>query len=137
MKTSSRFSLAMLGLAAILAPMHLAAQSSNFTITIPFDFTVASKALPAGEYRVSTRNGIVRVDSTDGDSHMAAVGFGVDDGNGEFKTSLVFKQYGDRYILSQIWGGTDHGTQLLKSAVERELMAKNQHGVAVTLLASR
>src|SRR5271154_5526667 len=132
MKTNSTFALATLALAAILAPIHLAAQSSDLNVTIPFNFAVGSKALPAGEYRVSSEQGVIRLDSVDGNAHMAALGIRVEAEKGEYKTSLVFKQYGDRYFLSQIWSGREAGTQLPRSAAEREMSAKNQHPTTVT-----
>ena len=137
MKTSSTLALATLGLAAILAPLQLAAQSSNLYVTVPFDFTIGSKALPAGDYRVSTERGVIRMDCLDGDCHMAALGHAVDAERGDIKTALVFKHYGDRYFLAQIWSGTERGTELPDSAVERELSAKTQSATPVTLLAWR
>jgi len=137
MKTNSTFALVTLGLAAILAPMHVAAQSGNAIVNVPFNFSVGSQVLPAGEYLVSAERDVMRLNSVDGNSHMAAIGFAVETPNGKIKASaLVFKQYGDRYFLSQIWSDSARGTELPRSAVEREMSAKN-HATAITLLASR
>jgi hypothetical protein len=137
MKTNSSFALATLALAAILAPIHLAAQSSNLNVTVPFGFAVGSKVMPAGDYRVTTDGGLIRLDCVDRNAHMAAIGITVDAKHGEAKTSLVFKQYGDRYFLAQIWNGSDRGSELPRSAAEREMSAKNLTPTTVTLLASR
>jgi hypothetical protein len=136
MKTNSTFALATLALAAMLAPIHLAAQSSNLIVTVPFNFAVGSKAMPAGEYRVTVEQGLTRLDSVNGAAHMNALGFGIDAEPGKVKTSLVFTRYSDRYFLSQIWAGKEMGTQLPQSAGEREMRAKNQPSTTVTLVAS-
>jgi hypothetical protein len=133
MKTNSTFALATLGLAAILTPMHLAAQSNPMDVTVPFNFAIGAKALPAGDYKVTNDCGIIRLDSVDGNAHMAAIGIAVETKNGE--TKLVFKKYGDRYFLAQVWSGAERGAELPRSAVERELSAKN-HATPVTLFAS-
>jgi hypothetical protein len=137
MKTNSTFSLVTLALAAVLAPMHLAAQSSNLTVTIPFNFTMGAKALPAADYRVTISGDVIHLDSDDGNAHMVSLAIAVGAEGRYVQPKLVFKQYGDRYVLAQVWGGGDRGNQLPKSAVERELSAKNERPTPVVLLASR
>ncbi len=137
MKTNSTLSLVTLALAAVLAPMHLAAQSATITVTVPFDFTMGSKALPAADYRVTISGNVVHLDTEAGDAHMVSVGIAVGMDGKYVQPKLVFKQYGDRFVLSQIWNGGDRGNELPKSAIERELSAKNERPTPVIVLASR
>jgi len=137
MKTNSTFSLLTLAFAAVLAPTHLAAQSATLTVTVPFNFTMGAKTLPAADYRVAISGGAVRLDSEAGDAHMVSLGIVVGHDGKYVQPKLVFKQYGDRYILSQIWGGGDRGNEFPKSAIERELSAKNQRPTPVIVLAAR
>lgn len=137
MKTNSTFSLVTLALAAVLAPIHLAAQSTSLTVTVPFDFTMGSKALPAADYRVRINGDAVYLDTEAGDAHMVSLGIAVGMDGKYVQPKLVFKQYGNRFVLSQIWGGGERGNELPKSAIERELSAKNERPTPVIVLASR
>jgi hypothetical protein len=79
------------------------AQTKALKATIPFDFTVNNKTLPAGTYTVKSEDSIV-VSFSDPSQKGAQV-LGVvqpetakkDQGN-----ALVFHRYGDRYFLSEI-----------------------------------
>jgi hypothetical protein len=137
MKTNSTFSLVTLALAAVLAPMHLAAQSATLTVNVPFNFTMGAKALPAADYRVRISGDVVYLDTEAGDAHMVSVGIALGMDGKYVQPKLVFKQYGDRFVLSQVWNGGDRGNELRKSAIERELSAKNERPTPVAVLASR
>jgi len=137
MKANRTLSLATLALAAVLAPMHLAAQSTTLTVNIPFNFTMGSKALPAADYRVTISGNAVHLDTEAGDAHMVSIGTALGRDGKYVQPKLVFKQYGDRYVLSQVWNGGDRGNEFPKSAIERELSAKNERPTPVILLASR
>jgi hypothetical protein len=137
MKTNSTFSLVTLALAAVLAPMHLAAQSATLTVSVPFNFTMGAKALPAADYRVTISGDVVHLDTEAGDAHMVSIGIALGMDGKYVQPKLVFKQYGDRFVLSQVWNGGDRGNELPKSAIERELSAKSERPTPVTLLASR
>jgi hypothetical protein len=49
--------------------------------------------------------------------------------------SLTFDKVDNRYFLSQ-WSGSDYGLQLIKPAVEKELLAKRAARKPVTVVAS-
>lgn len=98
----SKFSL-VIATTLITAGVWAQAQTQALQATIPFDFMVNNRILPAGTYTVSSENrSIVRFsDPTQKGAQM----FGVvspetattDRGN-----ALVFHKYGDRYFLSEI-----------------------------------
>jgi hypothetical protein len=103
------------------------AQASNTNrVTIPFDFFVRNKNLPAGEYIVgrfqssNTTTLLIRGVSTPSilvfqTHHVSAA-----DPGGESK--FVFRKYGDRYFLAQIWSaGERDGNELPVTSSERTL----------------
>jgi hypothetical protein len=117
---------AMLSFLLLLAVASVQAQSKGkLEVSIPFDFQVGSKTLPAGEYSIKrlTQNSML-VQSADGEvSAIAqtpgAVQTGVNQKAAEER--LVFHQYGTQFFLSQIWmvKGSD-GRELNKSEAERQ-----------------
>ena len=99
-------------------------------VNIPFDFIVADKKLPAGEYSIG------RAQQFSGDNVLAISS--VDSGVKSFlltnrvetlvpkdKGRLVFHRYGDQYFLFQVWPpGASTGRALWKSHSEREIAQK-------------
>jgi len=107
--------------------------------TIPFDFQVGSKVLPAGSYKITsdTVSGIVQVrgNAEALGENAVMVSFAVGGGNiraGHSK--LVFQKYANRYFLSEMWrGDSSHGRKLPESRSER-LMARLETATPVTVL---
>ena len=89
---------------------------------VPFEFIVGDKALPAGEYGVSTIGNDSLAIQGAGHNAVRLANYTTRRAN---STALVFHRYGDTFFLSQIWVGEGQGRQLLKSqqerAMEREL----------------
>jgi hypothetical protein len=101
---------------------------STVKASVPFEFIVGDKTLPAGEYSVSAI-GI-------GHDALAIQGVNANDNavrlantttrSAERSSTLVFHRYGNTFFLSEVWtAGEGQGRQLLKSrqerAIEREL----------------
>jgi len=107
-------------------------QSSRMVVAdIPFDFSVGSKALTAGEYTVKavTANGDALAISNQ-QSNKAAIRLtlSIEAGRAPKQAKLVFHRYGQRYFLSEVWSADGRrGRQLLKSreeqAIESQLAA--------------
>lgn len=126
--------IAMLSLLLALATVSVHAQSTNnIIVTVPFDFKVAGKMLPAGEYIVRRST----LDSTEGlliqrrDSRAGAGAFvltkSIQAGAKQEDSKLVFHRYGTQYFLSQVWT-SGYGRELFMSGKERSLergLAKN------------
>ena len=77
------------------------AQSNGVRATVPFDFTVGNKLLPAGTYMItpgSTNVIVVR----NHDKPISALVMTVPDGKESKYGKLVFNRYGDQYFLSEI-----------------------------------
>ena len=113
------------------------AQTRTIKANVPFDFTVNGKTMPAGECRINI---------ADDGQRVLLVGSGVEHAyvlptptrsrDASNETTLLFRQYGDRYFLAEInLEGSTGGYELPKGKLEREL-ARNTSETAVTLLAS-
>lgn len=108
-----------------LASAH-AQSAKTINVTVPFDFNVADKVLPAGEYLVrrATQNTdegwkIMRKDGRGGAYVLTMF---IQAGAVSENSRLVFNCYDDQYFLSQVWtSGKSHGRGILKSGRERSL----------------
>jgi hypothetical protein len=115
---------AAVALMAALVSAH--AQSSTPVVAdIPFDFSVGSKSLKAGEYSVRsfTSNGeTVLIRNQDCSDEAIRLTNLVQARIVPQRATLVFHRYGQRYFLSEIWTpGSRTGRQLLKSGAERTI----------------
>jgi hypothetical protein len=110
-------------LMAALVSAH--AQTTNSVVVdVPFDFTVGSRALKAGEYsaRTFTTSGdTIVINSKDRSDVAFRLSRSIQASDPQHG-KLVFHRYGERYFLSEVWTiGSRIGRQLLKSAEERAL----------------
>ena len=123
MKASILRTLATLSLGAALGPVSLLAQVP-INVKIPFDFTVGSKSLAAGDYRVGQQAPqVLAIQSVDGRAAMAIMTNPAQGNNMPGKATLTFNKYGDRYFLAQV-SNNNRGWALPKAAVEKELIAQ-------------
>lgn len=97
---------------------------------IPFDFIVADKKMPAGEYSVGraqrdSGDTLVQVSSLDGRSNAIRLTTPIQILDAKDKGALVFHRYRDQYFLFQVWpAGANTGRVLPKSRSEREIEGK-------------
>jgi hypothetical protein len=116
----------------IAAGTAVKAQTLQYKLTanIPFDFTVADKKFPAGEYSFSRAqqnagDTIVQISSADGHDNLNRLTVPVLRLTSEDKATLVFHRYGDEYFLFQIWpASANTGRALSKSRGEKEVERK-------------
>ena len=114
-----------LAIAAMIATLAapLAAQSTTLTATIPFEFAVGSKTMPAGDYTISDSESHAVLVISGGENALTLtkpVGGGDQVHAGQ--SLLIFNRYGDRYVLSQVWDSVrDIGREVPMSKTEREL----------------
>jgi hypothetical protein len=119
--------LTILGLLLVMTAVSVRAQSKHSKVTtIPFDFIVGQKTLPAGEYTIEPNrrdsDKVWLVQSRDGRTSTFFITMSVRANETQETTKFVFHKYGDRYFLSQIWTpGGNSGRELLMPRVEREL----------------
>ena len=93
-------------------------------VSIPFEFSVSGKRLPAGDYTVkrdSSMGGAYIIQSRDGKTGVITLTSGRLEARGtQAAAKLVFNNYRHQYFLSQIWTG-DVGKQVPQSRAERAL----------------
>jgi hypothetical protein len=114
--------LSVVGMLASAVPAH----ATDVRAKIPFSFSVSKQTLPAGTYTVSTGNGFSTLMIRGSEGGALSLSQAVEDRNQE-GAKLVFHRYGDHYVLTEVWSGTQ-GRKLPESKAERELIARN--GVA-------
>jgi hypothetical protein len=95
-------------------------------VNIPFDFTVANKKLPAGEYLIqraqqTTGDTMIQISSRDARSNIFRATIPVTIEAPMEKGTLLFHRYGENeYFLFQIWpAAATTGRSLIRSRSER------------------
>lgn len=113
---------------ATLAVTSIQAQNAgNMSVSIPFDFAVSGKTLPAGEYYVQRSAEGARVVTTISNRDKTRAVYlpqthPVQTNKVQSESKLVFNKYGDQFFLSQVWiSGRSAGDELAKTARERGL----------------
>ena len=103
-------------LALAFAVSAQAQTALNFkTFTVPFSFKVGNKELPAGEYKVTAENQIIRVQRTNGKENAVTLTQRTRGANHTLSDAkLTFRRYGDQYYLSQVWLPDSLGRELKK-----------------------
>jgi hypothetical protein len=100
------------------------AQTTKIKVDVPFNFVVNRTTMPAGTYTIADVGvgSTLVVRGTDNRS-VKLVNASYDHASKPSdRTKLVFRCYGNRYFLSQIWmEGSDRGRRLPKTAAETEV----------------
>ncbi len=126
----------------VLSGMAAAQMSSASKIVaqVPFEFVVANKIVPAGEWavRVAIRNGnILDISNAHTNAGVFSMSSLTEDKQAAPHYSLVFEKYGERYFLSGVkLEGSKVGYRLPESKLEAELRAQNLPATEETVLAS-
>jgi hypothetical protein len=121
--------LLVVALAFVTAVASAYGQSNSSNANIPFEFVAGGKTLPAGHYQVASATDggqVVRIRATESKESTFSLTMGILNRAPAEKGKLVFRRYGNKYFLAEIWQAGDRdGRQMLKSkeerAVEREL----------------
>jgi hypothetical protein len=105
------------------------AQDRQVKATVPFNFTVNSSSMPAGNYTIgsaSTNGNILTI--ADWEKHVHILAMGQPDSGTTVKSGhLVFHKYGDQYFLSEIcYAGSSTTVQFPVSKAERRAKAETQ-----------
>jgi hypothetical protein len=127
MRKQALRTISVLSLLFLLTVASAHAQSAkSIVVTIPFDFNVAGKMLPAGEYivRRATQNTSEgwQISLKDGRAGAFVLTMSIQAGAVNENSRLVFNRYDDQYFLSQVWtSGDSDGRGLVRSGKERSL----------------
>ena len=122
-KTSFKLLMTLSVMVLLLASSAFAQTPELIYVNVPFEFTVGSKTLPAGEYTVRQINSS-RLLIQSRDYHHAVIAMTHDaQAKAEPKNAqLLFARYGDQYFLYQVFTqGTSRGRELPKSEIEVKL----------------
>jgi hypothetical protein len=114
--------LSMVALAVSLAA-PVSAQSATLRASVPFDFIVGGRTMPAGDYLVgaSGSSAIVQVRNTSKDIAPAVAMSNVVSGSQDSEVFLRFRRYGGDYFLAELWDGvTAAGRSIPTSRIEQE-----------------
>jgi hypothetical protein len=119
---------AAVALFATLAVTAVQAQNAgSMSVSIPFDFAVSGKPLPAGEYYVQRSADGARVVTTIRNRDKTEAIYlpqthAIQTNEIPAESKLVFNKYGSQFFLSQVWiAGRTVGQELTKTANERGL----------------
>ncbi len=112
--------LALSGLIATLTPLGLMAQGP-VTVAIPFDFTIGSKILLKGEYRVTEPWPHVLKFQGEGRNSAIVITTGDQPGKDSGTVRFTFRQYGDQYFFGKM-ADSNKGWLTPKSVHEKALM---------------
>ena len=120
------------GILVLAGIQNASAQITNpIEFTTPFAFTVGNATLPAGAYTIKPDDDSVNVFELTG--KHGSVLFQTDtadQGRPAPQTEVVFKRYGDAYILKNIWlEGSGIGAEALPQEGERHVA---KHGSSAT-----
>ena len=113
--TILRFAL-MAALALAFVASAQAQTALNFkTFAVPFSFKVGNKVLPAGEYKITADNQVIRVQQTNGKENAVSLTQSLRGANhNRSEGKLTFRRYGDQYYLSTVWLPDSPGRDLKK-----------------------
>jgi hypothetical protein len=135
MKTLKTFVLVM-SAAAMLGTTGLYAQI-GVVANVPFNFTVATEKMPAGEYTVqtvSTANGVIQMQNVETGKSVLVSAPGllsIHKGHAGETGVVIFHRYGDRYFFSEVWTPNGLRGRTQPSKLEREIQAGNRDQVAL------
>ncbi|HEX3248051.1 MAG TPA: hypothetical protein VHS05_01385 [Pyrinomonadaceae bacterium] len=119
--------------AVVLATAFVSVQAQSpeyrIRVNIPFDFSIAGKKLPAGNYSIgrvtpNSDNTVLSIRDANGSSKETRFSIPVQAVDAKNQATLVFHRYGDDYFLYQVWSaGETTGRQFPKSSAEREIQS--------------
>jgi hypothetical protein len=143
MKNSVYGALMILALAMVVSVAPLAQAQTRTRASVPFEFTLDQKSMPAGLYEVGALNGQVLVvrnlETKDARLVIESMHVQASQGDGIPQPKMVFHKYGDQYFLAQIWNGQSNiGIAFPESKREKELKwARDTHEPELVVIAMK
>jgi hypothetical protein len=119
--------LPLLVLSLVGAANTLQAQQHGLKVTVPFDFTVGNKTLPADSYIVTSTSGVITVQS-DKNANRASVATQLGHDETKGKSKLIFDRYGDQYFLHSILCPTSAALNVNVPMTKQEKRVRDQGG---------
>ncbi|AXC13396.1 hypothetical protein ACPOL_4119 [Acidisarcina polymorpha] len=133
--------LALVTLATLSSIGAASAQDRGLRATVPFEFTVGTRLLPADTYRVTVISaGLIRLQNRDGHFAAATTTF-MDAKQSPNGSKLVFTKHGNQYFLREILCPTNPGMNVAIPPSKLEKRVERQeamlHGGEPVLIAAR
>ena len=124
-------------LGALIAPTVAPAQrQAGIKVQVPFEFVVADRSFPQGEYVISALGDQVFVRNSEGKTVAMVLSNAISGHSTSETGQAVFQCYGRHCFLSEVWNPTQvAGRRLMKSNWEREI-AKKETAKYFALVAS-
>lgn len=128
-----------------VASAHAQNAGNNLRVTIPFDFVIGGKTLPAGDYdvRMEDSRTMMKIQHLEQSTGAFVLVHPVQGLDAQNRSKLIFRKYGNEYFLSQVWtAGRATGQELNKTSHERALqretakLSRKPESVAVTARAN-
>ena len=109
----------------VAAPTSAQMLGTSIRVTIPFDFSVRGRTLPAGRYEIrritEAPDGLV-VFNEDTHQSIAFETESAEKSKAPKRSEIVFHRYGDNYFLYEVWApGENEGRELPTSKSERAM----------------
>src|SRR4051794_8770681 len=82
------------------------AASNKQTASVPFEFHLGDRVMPAGNYTIRrlTTESLEISNDADGGAKGVALTFPTERNANQTEAKLVFRHIGDQYFLVQVWG---------------------------------
>jgi hypothetical protein len=130
MEPMIRKALLVAGLVGLIVTASGSAQITNqVAFSTSFPFSAGNATLPAGKYTIRPVEGEENLMEVSGVNTPTSVLLEVETATNPEppkKSEVVFKKYGNNYVLSEIWeAGTPTGAAAVKSRVEQRHEKKN------------
>jgi hypothetical protein len=116
---------------AVLLAAPVSAQTITLKASVPFDFVVAGRTMPAGDYMVSTSGdqGLLQVENVaTGIIPVVATTNRADGPSVGSDSYLTFNRYGGDYFLAGIWDGSGAGGRSIPMSNAEQEKAKSASG---------
>lgn len=108
---------------ALVTAVAANGQSRRASADVPFEFVAADKTLPAGQYNISDGTSgreVVRISNAKQGKGVFVMTLALSRKGNSEKGKLVFRRYGNRYFLAEIWTAGE-GQKLRKSKEEKAI----------------
>jgi hypothetical protein len=116
--------IALFSIASLATSIGAVAQQ-GMKANIPFDFTVGNTKMPAGEYRITSIEQEVRLQSANNASMATVVSLHSNVQPGS-QSELVFLKYGDRYFLHRVLSASNSSMDLDIATGKSEKEARSE-----------
>ena len=133
----SRLMLWLVLLATVVAAIPAFPQAGEKKYNIPFNFNIGKEVRPAGPYVVvSVFGSSLLIRRADGTRAIVVSSMARESPDRSSSSKLVFRRYGNKCFLSEVWLGLSTGRELFPSDEEKE-MARNSKSQDQVIVAEK